>query len=547
MTEQYSLNPNATVDEGYTLDLQSKYNPELGYAFIQRPWYMSSPQGNSPLATCLLNRPGEKWAAIRSYVMARLSRCPENFSVPDFMREVIGEGQSIDAAERLAVIHNYGHASVCDAADICVILENIPIYLAFRIQNMTRIHACQERSTRYANFNNSNWAPMDITDAAAPLYNRAMQKAIENYHTIYEEAESALLNQFVPTTKEELKSLRCRAFDIARYCLPIGINTKVGFVMNARTWAQDVIAILTASPFEQERFWGWLIRDLLIGTDDLKHQGYVPEADLLIRHFEPNEIHYDYLKEMYDVAQGMSGHVGAMPGVNLFHFLNTEGFFWQLMAMGNPSLDLNNANFESVCSPTPEVKAKLGKILADFDNYFHLKEVGETGPFFWHNRLDLGALRDLNRHRALSMHIPLLNPVVPIEKEMNRPGASLYRTPPYLALEELSELQGQYINLMDQYYTEHLAFLLTSSKRGNEYTRMALPLAHETYYQMGGSLSKMLYTLSLRVRNGGHVAYRQHCHEMVRTLGQQFAMLEEWAAKHSYYDLESREQFFDRS
>jgi hypothetical protein len=52
----------------------------------------------------------------------------------------------------------------------------------------------------------------------------------------------------------------------------------------------------------------------------------------------------------------------------------------------------------------------------------------------------------------------------------------------------------------------------------DEYTKYLLPHAHATKYIFYGSFDDLQYTIDLRVRNGGHIAYRTLVYEWLRKL-----------------------------
>ena len=109
----------------------------------------------------------------------------------------------------------------------------------------------QERSTRYQNFQKSGWYFPDFgqDSQSATLF----AETIGNLQATYQRTTPAVLEvlrQRVPrpeAMKPEAyeRTLKARAFDVARYLLPLATNTSLGQIVSARTLETQVSRLLS--------------------------------------------------------------------------------------------------------------------------------------------------------------------------------------------------------------------------------------------------------------------------------------------------------------
>jgi thymidylate synthase ThyX len=186
------------------------------------------------------------------------------------MRESLAEISAQRAEQFLNTFYfQYGHRSIADLAHIAFAVERLSLLAAIVLVDESRWDG-QERSTRYQNFLESGWYFPDFAGDAASegLYART----IENLFTTYQRASSAvldLLRRRVPHP-EGLKpeayerTLRARAFDVARYLLPLATNTSLGQIVSARTLETQVSRLLS-HPAAEIRLLGEKLREAATG------------------------------------------------------------------------------------------------------------------------------------------------------------------------------------------------------------------------------------------------------------------------------------------
>ena len=201
---------------------------------------------------------------ILAFAMAKYSRSSLS------MRESLGEISSQRAGQFLNTFYfQYGHRSIADLAHIAFAIERLSLLAAMVLVDESRWDG-QERSTRYQNFLESGWFFPGFGDdpTSAQLYSQT----IENLFATYQRVSAAvfdLLRSRVArpeTLKPEAyeRTLRARAFDVARYLLPLATNTSLGQIVSARTLENQVSRLLS-HPAAEVRLLGEKLREAATG------------------------------------------------------------------------------------------------------------------------------------------------------------------------------------------------------------------------------------------------------------------------------------------
>ena len=201
---------------------------------------------------------------VLAYAMAKYSRSALS------MRESLAEISAQRAEQFLNTFYfQYGHRSIADLAHIAFAVERLSLLAAIVLVDEQRWDG-QERSTRYQNFLKSGWYFPDFgsDSASACLY----EKTVENLFAAYQRTTAAVLDALrrqvarpeamKPETYD--RTLRARAFDVARYLLPLATNTSLGQIVNARTLETQVSRLLS-HPIAEVRDLGQKLRDAATG------------------------------------------------------------------------------------------------------------------------------------------------------------------------------------------------------------------------------------------------------------------------------------------
>src|SRR5208282_5398886 len=204
---------------------------------------------------------------VLAYAMAKYSRSALS------MKESLREISSQRAEQFLNTFYfQYGHRSIADLAHVAFAIERLSLLAAIVLVDEQRWDG-QERSTRYQNFGRKserrNWFTPEFVDGSARAqYSAAVEALFAEYHA----TSGAMLEYFKSITPkpEEMKAeayertLKARAFDVARYLLPLATNTSLGQIVNARTLETQVSRLLS-DPHGEVRRLGGKLREAATG------------------------------------------------------------------------------------------------------------------------------------------------------------------------------------------------------------------------------------------------------------------------------------------
>ena len=199
-----------------------------------------------------------------AYAMARYSRSSLS------MRESLAEISSQRAEQFLNTFYfQYGHRSIADLAHVAMAVERLSLLAAIVLVDEQRWDG-QERSTRYQNFLNSGWFFPDFgaDSGSARLYSETIEGLFGAYKRTNDAVFNALRRRVAcpegmkPEAYE--RTLKARAFDVARYLLPLATNTSLGQIVNARTLETQVSRLLS-HPAAEVRDLGIKLREAATG------------------------------------------------------------------------------------------------------------------------------------------------------------------------------------------------------------------------------------------------------------------------------------------
>ena len=201
---------------------------------------------------------------VLAYAMAKYSRSSLS------MRESLAEISAQRAEQFLNTFYfQYGHRSIADLAHIAFAVERLSLLAAIVLVDEQRWDG-QERSTRYQNFMKSGWFFPDFgsDSASAQLYSQTVENLFESYKKTTAAVLEALRHRInrPEAMKPEAyeRTLKARAFDVARYLLPLATNTSLGQIVNARTLETQVSRLLS-HPIAEVRDLGHKLREAATG------------------------------------------------------------------------------------------------------------------------------------------------------------------------------------------------------------------------------------------------------------------------------------------
>jgi len=179
--------------------------------------------------------PPEKLA----YALARYSRSPD--SISDSIEWV----RSHDSSKFLESFYfQYGHASIADLGHLALCFEGISEIAAIEVED-EQLWDGQARSSRYQDFSHSGFVtPPELDGAQAEQYKAAAARLLASYREIHarmvEHLSEKLPRPEAMKPDAYQRNIAARAFDVARYLLFLGIPTGVGQVTSIRTLERQI-------------------------------------------------------------------------------------------------------------------------------------------------------------------------------------------------------------------------------------------------------------------------------------------------------------------
>lgn len=154
----------------------------------------------------------------------------------------------------------YGHKSIADCGHVSMALEQFSQLAAEEAED-EQLWDGQEQSTRYQDFSKPNyWIPPDWTQGELlDGYNSAIQELYSAYQQIFTQTYDFLCatNPCPGDMKQGdyERAIKARAFDVARYLLPMATKTNIGQITSIRVLERQIQRLL-ASRFTEIRILG---------------------------------------------------------------------------------------------------------------------------------------------------------------------------------------------------------------------------------------------------------------------------------------------------
>jgi thymidylate synthase ThyX len=476
---------------------------------------------------------------VLAYAMAKYSRSALT------MRESLVEISSQKAEQFLNTFYfQYGHRSIADLAHIPFAVEKLSLLAAIALVDETRWDG-QERSTRYQNFRQSGWYTPELSSGARERYTAA----IEALFTAYEEIGAGMfgaLSEAIPQPQDMkpeayARTLKARAFDAARYLLPLATNTSLGQIVNARTLEMQVSRLLS-SEFAEIRELGtklraaasepaWnVLRDRLEemagegtvdpgATQEILRELMTPvkAAPTLVKYAEPSEYTMESRRELAQAArelmrdsEGNEAPVYPAPIVDLLD--DDEDLEVEIAtSLLYPHCHYSYRQLRGAVAAMGETRRneilKLGT--AHRGRHDELLRAFQAGHGFRFDILmDVGGFRDMHRHRRC---VQLIQPFS---------DAHGYDEPVCPGQPTLGEakLAGMYKSAMDAALAAYRELCDSDEPEAKQSAQYLLPLGVRCRALFKMDFAEALYISELRSGVAGHFSYRRVAWEMYRAI-----------------------------
>ncbi len=415
-------------------------------------------------------------------VLARYSRSNEGLGNILAKVDLANPDASID---RILKFVDYGHASIGGlTGGLAVALDDVSMWLAYKIFEIAQMADGQESSTRYITMDATNLPSAEelgIPADLAPRWREVMAKSFAAYQTEYARLDALATENpdlvRAPADAKPAVVTRLRknyALDRARYFIPFATRTNLGLVQTSRMWAQTVKQ-LDSLPHPEAKAAAKLIRDELL-----------KQSPRLMRH--------SFSDTSCEAQANQELAVSCALGLE------------RLSTVGLP--DETWVHVDRATPPFLAEKQTMAESLRHRANRYGLQGQATRRmrvAFAWNN-IALAELRDLNRHRTGHRYTPLIQ-------------AGFY-LPPEIDRAKHATLLG-----------EQAAITRELMQRGAPAYVYSLLLGAQTPFEHGTQADKFIYEAELRTGMGAHFRYAEHLSAALKGFFAQVPEARDWVVE----------------
>jgi thymidylate synthase ThyX len=485
---------------------------------------------------------------VLAFAMAKYSRSALS------MRESLTEISAQRAEQFLNTFYfQYGHRSIADLAHMAFAVERLSLLAAIVLVDEQRWDG-QERSTRYQNFIKSGWYFPDFGEdaGAAELFSSTVQNLFATYQRTTAAVLEVLRSRIVcpETLKPEAyeRTLKARAFDVARYLLPLATNTSLGQIVSARTLETQVSRLLS-HPAAEVRDLGVKLREAATGSAwNVNAQAAAAFADkitaadpslaaeaaqfltrevrtapTLVKYAQPNNYEIQTNAELAQVAaeilNGLS--IAAAPLVDLVE--RTETLEVELAA--TLLYSASHHSYRQIRDLVAGLPAARVTEIVDLglrhrgkhDEALRAYHAGAALRF--DILMDIGGFRDMHRHRRCTQIIQQFTAI------------HGYETPDSGDLGDGADILGEagilaeYQSTIDAAYQASATVAASEAPEAAQSALYLLPLATRVRSLFKMDFAEAQYISELRSGPAGHFSYRRVAWEMFLALERQHPSL----------------------
>jgi thymidylate synthase ThyX len=481
---------------------------------------------------------------VLAYAMAKYSRSSLT------MRESLAEISSQRAEQFLNTFYfQYGHRSIADLAHIPFAIERLSLLAAIALVDEQRWDG-QERSTRYQDFRRSGWYTPAF-GAATEVYTETVEAMFAAYDHVgtgmLDALKSAIARPEVMKPEAYERTLKARAFDVARYLLPLATNTSLGQIVNARTLESQVSRLLT-SEFAEIRDLGeklrvaaaepaWNVqadaaRVLYEEVDSVDEEcgrrveemllRPVKTAPTLVKYAAPSGYLAQSRKELTAAADELmvGKAIEAAPVVDLLGDDDDEREPLEVelaTSLLYPHCHYSYRQLRREVAALSEVRRnEVIAIGADRGRHDELLRSFSAGHGFRFDILmDIGGFRDMHRHRRC---------VQLMQGFTDAHGYEMPGCPGQPTLAEVG-LEEAYTHAMDAAFRGYRRLKSSAEPEAAQSAQYCLPLGTRCRAMFKMDFAEALYISELRAGAAGHFSYRRVAWEMYQAVAKRHPAL----------------------
>ncbi len=481
---------------------------------------------------------------VLAYAMAKYSRSSLS------MRQSLKEISSQRAEQFLNTFYfQYGHRSIADLAHVAFAIERLSLLAAIVLVDEQRWDG-QERSTRYQNFLKSGWYLPGFGEdvAAKQIYIQTVEELFNSYaHTSAAVFEALKLKVACPPEMKQdgyERTLKARAFDVARYLLPLATNTSLGQIVNARTLETQVSRLLS-HPAAEIRDLGEKLKQAATGPawnlhaeDQAALQARIaalsPElaaesealltrevhaSPTLVKYAQPNPYELQTKADLAHAAAELLAAVPIAPAPVVDLVERTESMEVELAAtLLYSASHYPYRQLRDLVAALPE--ARVSEVIeiglrhrGRHDEALRAFHAGAALRF--DILMDIGGFRDMHRHRRCTQIIQDFTALHGYETPESGDAAGLAE----------AGILSQYHAQMEAAFTASRAIAASGAPEAAQSSLYVLPLATRIRSLFKMDFAEAQYISELRSGPAGHFSYRKVAWEMYRAVERQHPAL----------------------
>lgn len=464
-----------------------------------------------PRVIPLAPMPPEKVA----YALARYSRSA------DSIRQSLEWVRTHDSRKFLESFYfQYGHASIADLGHLALCFEGVSELAATEIED-EQLWDGQAKSTRYQDFSQVGViVPPGLEERQREFYLASASSLITSYNKVHAGALAHLRSKLpkpeAMTESAYQRNLAARAFDVARYLLFWGIPTNVGQVTSIRTLERQ-IRRMKASRYRELRELALEAQEACASMEvcTLAPEDPVePAAPTLAKYVDADEFEAasrDALaawarRNLAEEPAVFTEHVDLLkPGSALADIVATLLY---------PVSRLPFRRLYEMSASWPEAKQRevVETALASRGKHDQLPRAFRNAPYVYDIVMDIGAYRDLHRHRRCQQFRQEYCMV------LEAGGGLGYETPSMIEEAGLEEVFHAAIEAA-------LAAARQLPETAREYL---LPFACRARFLFRMDFAEVEYIAKLRSGVKGHFSYRNIAWQMREKMRQLEPVLGKW-------------------
>lgn len=399
-------------------------------------------------------------------VLARYSRSNDGI---DVILNSIDKNNTDKSIDRIFKFIDYGHASIGGlTGGIAIAMDNISMWLAYKVFEISQMADGQESSTRYITMNESSLPQpeeLGIPDDLAEEWKQCMSKSFRAFTEEYEKLQELSIREpermRLPVNASNLMTNRLRKnyiLDRARYFIPFATKTNMALVQSARMWCQTITHLASMPQLEAQNL-----------ANHIRDE---------INKFCPRLIKHSYAEESYINSCSEELRESCILGLQL---LSTDCKNEDEWLHVNNDIAPWNKSSQTIQSALSSRKNRYG---------FCGRKIRQMQVSFGWGNIAIAEMRDLNRHRTGCRYTPMIQ--------------TGFYTPPEINRDLHTELLNNQQQLMRK--------LLERNSPAYVY---CLLLGSQTQFEHSTHADKFIYEAELRTGFGAHFRYAQHLHSVL--------------------------------